>query len=296
LALLEPFFTQLHFDFIRCTSTPDFDPSVGHYIPEATAGIVKSLWENNRVPTEVYKSSVLTELDFLGAPDHALEGHSVLVHSDPAWCGGLGPITDKPLGEFGNLECKHCAPFPSYFLQYGHPAPTLVNMGQNVQGTVLVSCPTPSSTCTDDEIGKLAERQHILVGKQRWEQQTGFGTFTTSDDTFALTPEHFVVPASAMLNASNVLYDRHRSASDFHQSTVQLKLGKWRSWWPVAATTAVLFVSAIGMFTYFTVLSVRRRYSAVVDGDGDVEAAASGTRDPVDASLLLTCEDGPRPA
>jgi len=198
VALLEPFFTQLHGAGVFRCSAIEIHKSVGEYIPVATAEIVRNLWETKGVATEVYKSSVLTEIALtplvgLGNPNHPLEAASTLVTYYPAWCGGLGPINAEFLGRFGHLECKHCAAFPLYFLQFGRPAPALTKDSVHLgSGSVFTSCPTPASSCKDQEIVELVERQLILNGLQRWEQVTGMSTFDVGDDTFRLLPDQDV--------------------------------------------------------------------------------------------------------
>merc|ERR1712048_88590 len=99
-----------------------------------------------------------------------------------------------------------------YFLQYGHPPSFLID-GQHEKNTILNSCPTPSSSCSDREIQGLVERQHLLEGRQRWEQQTGFDTFDIADDTFRLIPDHLPGGISEMINESNEQYSDHASAA-----------------------------------------------------------------------------------
>jgi len=159
-----------------------------------TAGYVNSLWEKKRVVTEVYKSSVLTEMSEFGVPNKGLEKSVALVQYEPYWCGGLGML-DKV--EFGHVSCKHTAVFPTYFLSYkrltppqgGAEAGSAVQVhGDSDVGKTYGACATPSPKCTDGQIREWVERQHLLGGSQKWVQRGGRKTFNTSDDTFTITP------------------------------------------------------------------------------------------------------------
>jgi len=236
VSLLEPFFTQIHAGIFRC-SRPTLHESVGDYLPKATASIVKRLWEIRGVVTEVYKSSPLTELTLtplvgLGHVDHA-------------------------------LECKHCAVFPLYFLQYGHPAPPLTAGTRHLGiDPVFKTCPTPASSCSDEEIQRLVQRQNMLGGRQRWEQATGFATVDVSDDTFSLLPDETV----------DLSKEAHRP--DLRHSDKMAMLHGW----PMKSAIGTLALGTfVGVVCFFMWQSSRRtRYEPCTnrfDGESDTPGA-----------------------
>jgi len=144
-----------------------------------------------KVVTEVYKSSLLTELEKFGAPNQELANFATLVLYEPHWCGGMG--MPEKVEEFRHLECKHIAVFPTYFLNYKLAPPRLSAPLQDRDmeaeaGSAVKACLTPSSTCTDGQIREWIERNILLGGAQKWVQQSGKSTFNTSDDTFELSP------------------------------------------------------------------------------------------------------------
>mmetsp|Transcript_85711 Transcript_85711/g.239582 ORF Transcript_85711/g.239582 Transcript_85711/m.239582 type:complete len:510 (-) Transcript_85711:178-1707(-) len=189
IALLEPFFTKHHLNMFRCSNLK-VDDGIGAFTAEATAGYVKSLWDTKQVVTEVYKSSLLTEMKLLGEPDKELEKLAALVLYHPTWCGGLGPVTSEMFGQFGNLDCRHGAVYPLYFLSFGVPPPPLTPSVsvKAMPGSAVTNCSTPSPSCTDFQVWEWVRRQHSLHGAQKWEQLSGRNTFDVSDDEFGLTP------------------------------------------------------------------------------------------------------------
>mmetsp|Transcript_57465 Transcript_57465/g.126183 ORF Transcript_57465/g.126183 Transcript_57465/m.126183 type:complete len:596 (+) Transcript_57465:95-1882(+) len=198
MALLEPFFSKHHLYLFRCKRIST-DSGIGDFTAAATAVYVKSLWEKHGVITEIFKSSVLTELSEFGVPNEDLERLATLVEYEPHWCGGLGPLSRA---DIGHLQCRHCAAFPLYFLAYGRPSPPILpRMPPNVSepGSAASTCATPIASCGDDQVADWVKRQHHLDGKQKWTQAAGAETFDTGDDAFKLTPS---LQFEAMLGAS----------------------------------------------------------------------------------------------
>merc|ERR1712151_748445 len=85
LAMLEPFFTRTHLMFWGCKKSTSAD--VGGFAAEATTEIVRKLWTDKHVVTEIYKSSPLTQRESFGYPAEDLEGLATVVHYEPTWCG-----------------------------------------------------------------------------------------------------------------------------------------------------------------------------------------------------------------
>lgn len=193
LALLEPYFSKHHLWVFRCKDIST-DSGLGDFTSAATAVYVKSLWEDYKVVTEVYKSSVMTENKAFGVPNEDLERQTVVVKYEPHWCGGLGALGNlNPLANLDimHLSCHHLAVFPMYFLSYGQPSPQVIPAqlaGQAQPGSAISTCGTPSAICTDGQIREWVERQIAVEGRQVWTQAQGEKTITSSDDAYKLEP------------------------------------------------------------------------------------------------------------
>eukprot|EP00929_Paragymnodinium_shiwhaense_P003812 TRINITY_DN104487_c0_g1_i1.p1 TRINITY_DN104487_c0_g1~~TRINITY_DN104487_c0_g1_i1.p1 ORF type:complete len:530 (-),score=42.67 TRINITY_DN104487_c0_g1_i1:153-1682(-) len=193
LTLLEPVFTKYHFKLFRCigkgeTGTSELkEGESGTYTAESTSAYAKSLWETKQVVTEVYKSSMLTEWGFLGETDRELEKEAAFVQYHPDWCGVL-------FGNFGGLnglQCRHAAAIPLYLLSFGEVPPRLFPAAPSAlaePGSALLTCPTPSANCSQFALWEWVQRQHLLKGEQKWDQQEGQSTLESKDDFFMLTP------------------------------------------------------------------------------------------------------------
>merc|ERR1719230_2427426 len=107
--MLEPFFTRTHLMFWGCKKSTSAD--VGGFAAEATTGIVRKLWKDKHVVTEIYKSSPLTQKESFGYPAEDLEGLATVVHYEPTWCGSLATgasrIIGTVTGNMQNLGCYH---------------------------------------------------------------------------------------------------------------------------------------------------------------------------------------------
>lgn len=190
LALLEPYFTKHHMYMLRCTKMTT-DSGILDFTAKASVGYVESLWHTRGVVTEIYKSSVFTEMRQLGVPNEKLEQVTTFVEYKPHWCGGLGPIS-----QLGHLKCRHDAVFPLYFLSYGWqsppvvPRPTKAVLDDAAPGSAVRECTTPSASCTDGQIREWIQRQiYYLHKRQRWVQVRGYKTVTSKDDIFRLSPD-----------------------------------------------------------------------------------------------------------
>jgi len=193
LALLEPYFSKHHLWIFRCRDIST-DSGLGDFTAAATAAYVRSLWDDYKVVTEIYKSSVMTENKAFGIPNQGLEGLGVLVKYKPQWCGGLGALGHlNPLANLDivHLSCHHMAVFPMYFLGYGQQAARLVpdtRVAQAQPGSAISDCSTPSAGCSDGQIRQWVERQFAVEGQQLWSQAEGSSTITSSDDAYELEP------------------------------------------------------------------------------------------------------------
>lgn len=188
LALLEPFFTTIHLGAFKCTM-PDLHHEIGDSLPRFAAKAVDRMWETHGVPTEVYKSSALTEMSIYGEPDHHLERVSTMVTYSADFCGELGGHFGERLkfiGQLGNLGCRHTAIFPVYFLLYNKPALKLVDDDGKSAKPILDSCPVPSSSCSNADLKQLVKRQYMMSGKQSWKQVEGMSTLALEDDAFKM--------------------------------------------------------------------------------------------------------------
>jgi len=218
---LEPFFTRSHLVFWGCKKSDAVD--VGGFAAEATTGIVRKLWNDNHVVTEVYKSSPLTQKEAFGYPAEDLEALSAVVDYIPTWCGNLpSEMISSVTGDMQNLGCYHAATMPYYFLQYGM-SPRMLNppppTNNAVIGSALYSCSTPSSTCTDLQLREWIERQVAVNGKQRGGQQTGMDTFNQSDDSFKLTPDLMQASEMVVVNPTTVFGEQTKERNWFDELT-----------------------------------------------------------------------------
>lgn len=190
LALLEPYFTKHHMYMLRCTKMTT-ESGILDFTADASVQYVVHLWNERGVVTEIYKSSVFTELSSLGVPNEKLEKVTTFVEYKPHWCGGVGPISHAVLG---HLKCRHDAVFPLYFLSYGRPPPEVVPrppadvLAQAAPGSAAKACTTPSASCTDGQIREWIQRQLSMHKSQQWEQVRGYETIESNDDAFQLTP------------------------------------------------------------------------------------------------------------
>jgi len=275
LALLEPFFTTVHLSLFHCSSL-DLEPQVGEALPHMTASIVKSLWEAHHVATEVYKSSELTaarvggmknEL-LLGNPARQLDAFSTLVHYEPDWCGGLLPIGGF-LDQFGHLECRHCAVFPFYFLQYGRSPPRL-SAGE----MILRTCPTPASSCLDTEIQELVERQHLVQGTQSWSQIGGRDTFDVGDDTFQLRGLGGFIPVETSTTTRTIVPTTTTTTT---VTTARTKLEASSASDALVTWSVIGFAIAAICFVYYF-LSLRRVNLRYSEFDSEDEYTPGSTR------------------
>eukprot|EP00418_Pyrodinium_bahamense_P076490 CAMPEP_0179054808 /NCGR_PEP_ID=MMETSP0796-20121207/22977_1 /TAXON_ID=73915 /ORGANISM="Pyrodinium bahamense, Strain pbaha01" /LENGTH=563 /DNA_ID=CAMNT_0020751443 /DNA_START=103 /DNA_END=1792 /DNA_ORIENTATION=- len=249
LALLEPYFSKHQFGFLRCKHIST-DSGLGDYTAAATTVIVRSLWDQYKVVTEVYKSSVMTEHKAFGIPNEDLEKLGTLVRYKPHWCGGLGALSSlKMLANLDimHLNCRHDAVFPLYFLSYGQSAPPVIPaqlVGQAQPGSAISTCSTPSAMCTDGEIREWVERQFAVEGSQEWTQASGTDTISSSDDAFKLEPglQDEVDPAGianlgvmkTALSDAAIYAETHQTPwwRDLHSGSLQLFV--------VAASAALL--------------------------------------------------------
>jgi hypothetical protein len=215
IAMLEPVFTEHHFNMMRCTvDVKSIIPSIddikrqgtqiktgeglGSFAADNTASVVQRLWQESRVVTEIYKSSELTQNDRLNNPNVDLSKLGTLVIYKPTWCGTETGAVSTVIGLAGmptttENSCYHAAMFALYFLHFGlmpsalNPAPPTVTASVT---SALRACPTPSASCGDDQLREWVDRQNVthVAGGQRWTQATGMDTFNMSDDSFTLMP------------------------------------------------------------------------------------------------------------
>jgi len=177
------------------------DDGVGNFAPLATSDNAKHLYEANHVLTEVYKTSVYTEMSQLGNTNTDLEQFATFVQYEPRWCGGMGPLETMGLRHVG---CRHYAAIPLYFLGFSQSPPTLITplRPESMDPTsALATCPTPSASCEYGELQQWIERQLKLAGRnQKWTQASGFETLSVLDDHFELTPRDD--PANELVEAA----------------------------------------------------------------------------------------------
>jgi len=198
LSLLEPYFTKHHLWLFRCMGKTDIstDEGVGNFAPLATSDYAKHLYDTKGVITEVYKSSVYTQMSSFGNTNSDLEKFATYVQYEPDWCGGVGLSAkmDKMLAKVDvrHTSCKHYAAIPMYFLSFSLKPPTLMAPPQSETShptSALATCPTPSASCKYGELKQWVERQLNLAGHyQKWKQAAGMDTFSVLDDRFTLTP------------------------------------------------------------------------------------------------------------
>jgi len=195
LALLEPYFTKHHLWLFRCVGKTDVstDEGVGNFAPLATSDYAKHLYDTKGVITEVYKTSVYTEMTQFGNPNADLEKFATFVQYEPRWCGGnsvLGHALAKV--DVRHVGCKHYAAIPLYFLGFDQTPPTLAELpsaDSSHPTSALKTCPTPAASCKYGELKQWVERQlQLATHDQKWKQEAGFETISVDDDRFRLTP------------------------------------------------------------------------------------------------------------
>jgi hypothetical protein len=196
LTMLDPIFTEHHLKFFRCHHL-DFSSGVGDFAAERTAEAVEGLWMRG-IPTEVFKSSPLSENAHLNNPNRLLSELALEVVYDPTWCDAVHP---KILRFERNWECKHKAAQLMYFSGKGDSPPLLIGAGVS-EGRYAMpgACLTPAAACSDEETTGLARTQEkARTVKQRdvsWKQVEGQSTAQTQDDKYELQTA-FVSPFDA---------------------------------------------------------------------------------------------------
>lgn len=196
LALLEPYFTKHHLWLFRCVagtgSGISTDAGVGDFAALATSDYARHLYDKEGVVTEVYKSSVYTEMSEFGLPNTGLEKFATYVEYEPRWCGGsraLGKI------DLGHLQCRHDAAILIYFLGFAQPPPPLkrphaaASESEPPAASASAACPTPAASCTYGHIKQWVLRQlHLPEQQQTWNQASGVETLSVVDDAYTLAP------------------------------------------------------------------------------------------------------------
>lgn len=254
LTMLEPFFTKHHLYFFRCNKVTQ-ESGVGQFTALATAQYVKSLWQKFKVPTEVYKSSLLTENGAFGVPDKALEDIVALVEYNPTWCGGTSLLARTRLA---NVECQHNSMYPTYFLSYEAPIPQVSVQFplSNVSATsALRQCIVPAAKCTDGQIAEWVERQLVLRGNQKWTQIGGTNTFNLSDDVFQMTPSP--LEATRIIGRKPITLQSRRS-----QNPLDMVLGK---------TGFVFLLAFLVLFNIVLCIVISSSMVRRCSGSGDTE-------------------------
>lgn len=189
LTMLDPIFTERHLGVFRCHKV-DIGPGMGDFAAEATSKAVEGLWMR-AVPTEVFKSSELSENAHLNNPNSLLNEISLMTEYNADWCN---QEYAKIMHWSKNWACRHKAALLQYFDGKGGAPPELVGVGlQSSQGRIYAmpgACLTPSAACTDEETTGLARTQekarNVKHKDVSWKQVEGQWTQQTNDDKYSL--------------------------------------------------------------------------------------------------------------
>eukprot|EP00929_Paragymnodinium_shiwhaense_P080181 TRINITY_DN41802_c0_g2_i1.p1 TRINITY_DN41802_c0_g2~~TRINITY_DN41802_c0_g2_i1.p1 ORF type:complete len:593 (-),score=128.89 TRINITY_DN41802_c0_g2_i1:54-1832(-) len=185
ITMLDPIFTERHFDIFRCGKV-DFQAGVKNLAAKAAVKDMETLWLDHTVPTEVYKSSLFTETSWLSDVNTDLQFLGLLVTYDPDWCNNE---YSKILKFYSNWQCRHKASILQYFSSLSDPFMPLAN-AQLASMEKPGKCYVPSAACSDDDIRKMTrgkERTRMMRQEDMsWDQEGGQTTMQTSDDKFGL--------------------------------------------------------------------------------------------------------------
>jgi len=296
--MLEPLFTEHHYHLVRCGVVESLIPGLdelkkqasqlqtgeglGTFAADATATVVNRLWQKNHVVTEIYKSSALTQNDKFSDTNVDLTKLGTLVIYNPVWCGAAAGAMSTVLGLAGKYtqnSCYHSAMFPLYFLQFGLPAspmnprpPALVSQIDSA----LRACPTPSASCSDDQLREWVDRQNLsnVAGQQRWMQATGIDTFNISDDSFTLQPalsgqsEIVEVDAGQRYGAINS-QDKEGFSIELGSTKVEFPFARWIAITVVALCTIAMFAGFACMCVQMSNRKAEEEYESGVSSGAD---------------------------
>jgi len=202
LALLDPYFSKHHFGLFRCVGEDaskegmDSDAGLEDYAAVQTAEYVRHLYDAEAVLTEVYKSSVLTEMSEFGSVNADMDSVATLVQYKADFCGGYGALSSLDLA---HMNCRHHAAIPLYFFGFAGSPPLAPPTPPEPPSasSALAACPTPSAGCADALVRQWVRRQVLMQGSQMWVQTQGSETIDAKDDEFKLTPGIFEASAEA---------------------------------------------------------------------------------------------------
>lgn len=193
LSLLDPLFTHRHLKIFRCGADPTgftSRQSVGHLAPQSTSKAVEAV-RRHHVATDVYKTSPYSEPDMagIGYTSMLLDHLALVVKYVPDWCDAI--YRKYSLSYDENLECRHHAAIPLYFMSHADPSPPLVGTQfSNIPG----ACLTPTAACSDEEVHSLARTKEAARDSSQadvyWVQVEGRDTASTSDDRFKPETRH----------------------------------------------------------------------------------------------------------
>jgi hypothetical protein len=272
IAMLEPLFTEHHLGLVRCGTVEGISTGeikkqlaqvktgegLGSFAADATASVVERLWKKSKVVTEIYKSSLETQNERFSNPNVELTKLGTVVIYNPKWCGGQSSTVGSFLSTLGSNQqssCYHNAMFPLYFLQLGLPPsplnPQLGPYPASALNSALQACPTPSASCSANELREWVERQNLsnVAGAQKWTQAAGMETFNITDDTFQLDPSVSAADTVVEMDASILSVPSNKESGGF-----DVDAGGTKFHVPVDGTMILVVVSVCVIVCLFGLL------------------------------------------